>query len=147
MGFVYEEVGKENEELWNSIGWKDWGGKPDGYSDAAKWCIDKENAVYLNAVGSFRGETPYYFDLAYKNHIIRMDIRQNNKGNGKTGPQLVYRIDRMRIPKAIWEDRDDIIKSAEEAFKAYGFRYEEVEAVDMEMDCEPECVEADYNGR
>ena len=26
MAFVYEEVGKENEALWNEIGWRDWGG-------------------------------------------------------------------------------------------------------------------------
>ena len=24
MAFVYEEVGKENEALWNEIGWRDW---------------------------------------------------------------------------------------------------------------------------
>lgn len=25
MAFVYEEVGEENRELWETIGWKNWG--------------------------------------------------------------------------------------------------------------------------
>ena len=28
MSFVYEMVGEENRELWESIGWKNWGEKP-----------------------------------------------------------------------------------------------------------------------
>ena len=28
MSFVYEEVGEENRELWESIGWKNWSGNP-----------------------------------------------------------------------------------------------------------------------
>lgn len=147
MGFVYEKVGKENEELWNSIGWKNWSGEPKHYIDATKWCIDKEREIYLLAIGSFRFETPIYFDMAYKYRIIRMDIRDYSKENGETSPQLVYRIDRMRIPKAVWEDRDDIIMSAKEAFTVHGFRNGRVKMVEVEMNCEPECVEVDYNGR
>ena len=104
--------------------------------------------IYLLEIGSYRfGESPHYFDLAYKNRIIRMDIGHYNKGNRETGPHLVYRIDRMRIPKAIWADRDDIIKSAKEALIVYGFRNGRIKMVDMEMNCDPECVEVDYNGR
>lgn len=147
MGFVYEEVGKQNEELWNSIGWQNWSGEPKFYIDETKWCIDKEREIYLLAIGSFRFETPYYFDMAYKCRIIRMDIWNFSKENGETDPDLVYRIDRMRIPKAIWEDRDEITKSAKEAFMVYGFRNSGVKMVEVEMNCEPERVEVDYNGR
>ena len=123
-------------------------GEPKFYIDETKWCIDKEREIYLLEIGSYRfGESPDYFDLAYKNRIVRMDIGHYNKGNSETGPHLVYRIERMRIPKAIWEDRDEITKSAKEAFMVYGFRNSGVKMVEVKMNCEPECVEVDYNGR
>ena len=36
MGFVYEDVGEENRELWESIGWRDWGEKFLVYRAAAR---------------------------------------------------------------------------------------------------------------
>lgn len=47
MGFVYEEVGEENRELWESIGWKDWGEKPKQFLKCRDWIIDRERGIYM----------------------------------------------------------------------------------------------------
>ena len=65
MAFVYERVGEENEKLWKEIGWRDWGNDLIGFYAKSRWCADKEHGVYMLPIGSFRGETPDYYDLAY----------------------------------------------------------------------------------
>ena len=47
MAFVYEEVGEENRELWESIGWKNWSGNPFGFYKRRQWSIEKERYILL----------------------------------------------------------------------------------------------------
>ena len=146
MAFVYERVGEENEKLWKEIGWRDWGNDLIGFYAKSRWCADKERGVYMLPIGSFRGETPYYFDLAYRKVIIRME--RGDEGSiidSENG--LYFRIDRIYISKSIWNYRDDICECIKEAFTAQGRRFDGDMKVDVEINCEPECVETDYNGK
>ncbi|MCR5208898.1 MAG: hypothetical protein K6C99_01660 [Lachnospiraceae bacterium] len=146
MAFVYEEVGKENEALWNEIGWRDWAERPKGFYEKKQWCADKERGVYMLPIGSFRDETPDYYDLAYKKVIVRIERGFDPRDIGIKGYVFV-RVDRVYIPISIWEYRDDICGCIKESFVAYEREYNSNMKVDVEFECEPECVEADYNGR
>ena len=146
MAFVYEEVGKENEALWNEIGWRDWAERKEMFYEKANWLVDKERGVYMLPIGSFRGETPDYFDLAYKNVVVRMEKGDEGRING-LNDAIYYRIDKINIPKSIWEYKDDICECIKESFVAYGREYNSNLSVDVEINCEPACTEADYNGR
>ena len=146
MAFVYEEVGKENEALWNEIGWRDWGNELEEFYEGTKWIVDKERGVYMLPIGSFRFETPFYFDLAYKKVIVRME-RGFDKRDTEVDGQIFFRLDRILIPKTVWKYRDDICECIKESFIAYGKRFNSNMKVEIENNCEPECVETDYNGR
>ncbi len=137
MAFVYEEVGKENEALWNEIGWRDWGNELKDFYEKKTWYVDKERGVYMLPIGSFREETPDYFDLAYMNVVVRMEVTKNG----------FYSINKIYIPKSIWKYRDDICTCIMEAFYIYGqVNNKDVEVI-VKINCDPECVEVDYNGR
>lgn len=146
MAFVYEEVGKENEALWNEIGWRDWFKRKKAFDEKNFWCVDKEQGVYMLPIGSYRGETPDYFDMAYKNVIVRMERGVDIRSKGHDG-YLFFRIDKVYIPRIIWNYREDIYLAIKEALVGYGRRDNKDMKVDVEFECEPECVEADYNGR
>ena len=148
MAFVYERVGEENEKLWKEIGWRDWGNDLIGFYAKSRWCADKEHGVYMLPIGSFRGETPDYYDLAYKNIGVRMERGIDLRGRGIRG-YIFVRIDRVCIPKSIWEYRDDIYKYIKDAFVCYEIKSTRltINKVDVEINCEPECVETDYNGK
>ncbi len=73
MSFVYEEVGENNRELWNSIGWKNWGNDPMFFSKTRRWSIDKEKNEYLIAIGGYI-DMPTYYDFSYDGRIIRMEV-------------------------------------------------------------------------
>ena len=146
MAFVYEEVGKENEALWNEIGWRDWADDPKGFYEKIHWCADKERGVYMLPIGSFRDETPDYYDMAYKNVVVRMEKGDEGRING-LNDAIYYRIDKINIPKSIWEYKDDICECIKESFVAYGRKYYSNLRVDVEINCDPERVEVDYNDR
>ena len=137
MAFVYEEVGKEKEALWNEIGWRDWAKRLESFSQKAHWIADRDRHIYMLHIGSFRFETPDYYDLSYRNIIVRMEVVTLGK----------FCVKRVCIPKSIWEFRDEICECIKEAFVAYEKAFDPNKAVTVDIDCELECVEADYNGR
>lgn len=146
MAFVNEEVGEENKELWNSIGWKDWGETPINFHKSRERCIDKERNIFMLPIGRFI-DTPFYCDLAYKGIIVRMERGSGNKL--KDGFDLVWIIGHIYIPKSIWNEKEDILQIIKEAFGVYraGHKIEKVKSITVEFYYEPECVEADYNGK
>lgn len=150
MAFVYEEVGEENRGLWDSIGWKDWGERtPVIFRDTRKWCIDKERNIFMLPIGCFI-DTPYYYDLAFDGRIVRMVwIAGGGGGNLKDGFDLVWKIGRIYIPKSLWSERENVLQAIKEAFGVYrgGHKIEKVKSISVEICYEPECVEADYNGK
>lgn len=148
MGFVYEEVGEENRELWESIGWRDWGENPLRYYKTKQWAIDREQQVYMQPIGGYI-DMPDYHDISYKGRIIRLEIGSRGRGTLETGFDMNWIIFRIYIPKSVWEDRKEILKAIEEAFGVYRAAHneEDVNSISVEISCEPECVEVDYNGR
>ena len=149
MGFIQEEVGEENRELWESIGWKDWGeNRLVQFFKSKKWSIDRERQIYMQPIGSFR-DTPYYYDLAYKGRIIRMEAVSEGNGTIMTGFNVVHDIYRIYIPQSIWEEKEEILQVIKESFLVYraAARESEINSITVNIQCEPECVEVDYNGR
>lgn len=148
MAFVYEEVGEKNRELWESIGWKDWGENPIAFFKTNEWSIDRERHIYMQPIGGFI-DTPDYHDLAYKGKIIRMEVVSRGNGNRANGFNMDWTIKRICIPKSIWTDRNEVLKVIKEAFLVDRGGHEErfINSISVEISCEPECVEVDYNGR
>lgn len=61
---------------------------------------------------------------------------------------MAWEIKRI-YPQSIWEERDMILQAVKGAFWVYRARHDEedIKSISVEISCEPECVEADYNGR
>ncbi len=148
MGFVYEEVGEENRELWESIGWKDWVKNPIDFCSIVHWAIDRENKVYMQPIGSFI-DTPEYYDLAYKGRIVRMEILEHGDGTRSKGFNILWDVHRICIPQSIWEYKSEILKAVFESFKVCRgvIPEDKVKSISVEINCTPECMEEDYNGR
>ena len=143
MSFAFEKVGK-NKELWTKIGFRDLELEKIPYSKYHFWCADKKNNIFLFHVGNDREDTPNYFDLSYKMRIVRIAVVESIEA-GETRAESIYNIQRISIPKSVWEERDEILKNIEESMN------EDVRSlkldVHVKINCEPECVDADYNGR
>ena len=56
---------------------------------------------------------------------------------------------KINIPQSLWEKRKDVIKEITNAASVVRnlTPLEKVIAINVEVLCEPECVEVDYNGR
>lgn len=148
MSFVYEEVGEENKELWESIGWKDWFCNSFRFYKGRHWSVDKERKIYLMGIGGYI-DMPEFWDMSYEGRIIRMEVAGKAKGNNSTGVVFNWKIMRINIPKSLWGKKQDII---EQIIKAASVvrnltPIEKVIAINVEILCEPECVGVDYNGR
>ena len=148
MAFVYEEVGEENRELWESIGWKNWSGNPFGFYKRRQWSIEKERKIYLVRIGGYI-DMPEYWDMSYKGRIVRMEVVGGGKGNNSTGVIFNWKIMKINIPKSLWEIRQDVVKQIIKAASVVRCLtpIENVVDINVEVLCEPECVEVDYNGR
>ena len=145
MSFSYEEVGKENLELLNSLEFRSWDNEPIICYPGREWCLDKSISAFLVPIGSFRGETPYYVDLSYMGRIIRMETSE-----GMSAPDsFIFKINKRSIPESIWKNKEEIIRVIAEASKeyAFGILLDKNCNVNVTIACEPDCVEVDYNGR
>ena len=148
MSFVYEMVGEENRELWESIGWKDVFKKPLDFYRKEYWSLDRSNSVFLIAIGMYR-DTPYYYDICYKQRIIRMEVVGRNKRDINNRVKVSWKINNIYIPKSVWQEKEDILIAIKDAFSVVRgiVPEEEIEEINVEVTCSPQCVEADYNGR
>lgn len=92
---------------------------------------------------------PKYYDLSYYSRIVRMEVFCWTEGNRQEGVVFDWRIKKIYIPKSIWENREQIIDEIRNAFSvAHKLTpIENVKAINVEIQCEPECVEVDYNGK
>ena len=152
MAFVYERVRPEDEELWNSIGWKSWNGRAESFSLYNRWCIDRERNACLLAIGGFI-DMPDYYDFCYKGVIVRMEVSEWAEVVSKPGEprkaDFYWRVNNMSIPESIWGDREEIVKLVKEAFSVNtsAAPMSRARNIFVEVRCEPKRVEADYNGR
>ncbi len=145
MGFVYEKVKKEEQKLWKSIGFRDWSNQILGYFEGIIWFCNRERGIYIQEIGSFRGETPDYVDMSYKNRIIRMDVQDRSVLINEKDRVKIFKVKAIWIPKSVWNDKEDIINTIKEAFSVY--KYGQIISSEVIIDCDAECVEADYNGK
>ena len=152
MAFVYERVRPEDEELWNSIGWKSWNGRAESFSLYNRWCIDRERNACLLAIGGFI-DMPDYYDFCYKGVIVRMEVsvwgEDVSEPGGPRRETLEWYIDNICIPESIWEDREEIVELIKEAFSVNtsAAPASRISSISVEIENEPKRVEADYNGR
>ena len=148
MSFVYEEVGEEKRELWESIGWKDWFYNPFSFFKGQKWSIDKDKKIYLVKIGGYI-DMPDFWDMSYEGRIVRMEVDGRAKGNNSTGVIFNWKIMKINIPKSLWEKRQDVVEQIVNATSVVRnlTPLEKVKAINVEILCEPKCVEVDYNGK
>lgn len=143
MSFVFEKVG-DKKDLWKEIGFRDLKSEIIPYSKYHLWCADKRNNIYLLNIGNNRGDSPNYYDLSYKMRIIRIAVVESIE-TGESKAQSVYNIQKISIPQSVWEEKAEILKNIEESID------ETVRSlklnVKVNINCDPECVETDYNGR
>lgn len=148
MSFVYEMVGEENRKLWESIGWKDVFKSPKRFYKKSYWSLDRANEIFLIAIGKYI-DTPDYYDMSYKHCIIRMEVAGNATRDINSRVSLYWNIHNIYIPKAIWMEKENILNAVQEAFSVVRNLVPEdkVIEINVEIMCEPTCVEVDYNGR
>ena len=146
MSYIFEEVG-DNRELWTEIGFRDWNLEYIFFSKRHLWCADRERELFLYPVGSFRNETPNFYDLSYKHRIIRMEVEERGEPAETLGNNVFFSINKITVPNSVWNELHDILKVIEEGVHVYGSSLKYVANVSVKINCEPEQVEVDYNGR
>lgn len=148
MAFIYGKVGEENRELWESIGWKNWGDEKMTFSRHDRWSADKERNIYMQPIGGFI-DMPDYYDLFFEGRIVRMEVFCWTQGNRAEGVVFCWKIKRIYIPKSIWNKKEQVIHEINNSFKVVHnlTPIENVKEINVEIQCEPECVEVDYNGK
>ena len=115
MSFVYEMVGEENRELWESIGWKDVFESPLDFYRKDYWSIDRINEIFLIAIGRYI-DTPHYYDMSYKQRIIRMEIVERIESAANDKVKIIWDIYNIYIPKSVWLEKEKIIIAIKSAF-------------------------------
>ena len=87
--------------------------------------------------------------MCYWGRIIRMEIGGGMKGDLDVGVSFLWKVNNIYIPKAIWMEKENILNAVQEAFSVVRNLVPEdkVIEINVEIMCEPKCVETDYNGR
>ena len=67
-------------------------------------------------IGNDRGNTPNFFDMSYKKRIIRIAVVESFETD-ENRAVYIYNIQRISIPRSVWEERDEIVKNAEAGIK------------------------------
>lgn len=118
MAFVYEIVPKRDYEFFQSMGLKNcWGTKSQiflpGRSD---WMADRAQNAFLIAIGGGMHDVPLIYDLWWNGDVVRLEVEDfRSEGNRRESFKLVWDVNKIFIPKSIWEKRDLIIKMIEDA--------------------------------
>lgn len=148
MSFVYEMVGEENRELWESIGWKDVFESTKRFYKKSYWSLDRKNEIFLIAIGKYI-DTSDYYDMCYKQRIIRMEVFGKAIHDTNNRVSLYWNIYNIYIPKSIWTEKEVILIAIQNAFSVINQNVseEELKQINVEVTCSPQCVEVDYNGR
>ena len=115
MSFVYEMVGEENRELWESIGWKDVFESPLDFYRKDYWSLDRSNSIFLIGIGGYIDMLDYY-DISYKQRIIRMEVVGRNKRDINNRVKVNWKIKKIYIPKSVWSEKEDILIAIKDAF-------------------------------
>ncbi len=103
--FVYEKVTEQDKELYEKVSgfWY--------HEGLSKWCVDRENRIYIVCIGKHGVETPVVFRILFKDHLFEFiipepDILYGNK------PE-VY----VRLPAVLASDSSAIEEVIKRAFR------------------------------
>ena len=145
MAFIYEVVPEKDYEFFKSMGLKNcWGSDAltlnEGYT---KWSANREKNAYLVDIGGGLGEVPHFYDLWWNKYVIRMEMYESGSGNYDVGVNICWVIEKISIPKNIWNYKYDVLKMINEAFLVNkGWcRSEYLKSINVKIDCEPEMME------
>lgn len=144
MGFVYEVVPEEDRDFLKSMGLKDcWGTELKTITKRTKWCADREQNAYLIGIGGGYHDMPYFYDLWWNGHVIRMEVEEGGKGNVGVGMDIIWIINRIPISEDIWQHRGEVLKMIKDAFSVNRSWCElsELKSITVKIACEVEKVE------
>lgn len=147
MSFVFEKVPEKDHDFFKSMGLKNcWGNGPHLLISETQWCADREKNAYLVGIGGGHDDMPHFQDLWWNGYVIRMETNRGGKGNYDVGVDIIWFIEKISIPKSIWQYRETIIKMIEEAFAVdYDWcNTEYLKSISVHIDCEPTMEEDNY---
>lgn len=117
MAFVYEIVQEKDFDFFNSMGLKNcWGTKPQIFLPGrTEWIVDRVRNAFLVAIGGGMHDVPLIYDLWWNGYVVRLEADDfRSEGNRHDSIKLVWDVNKILIPKSIWEKRDLILKMIEE---------------------------------
>lgn len=149
MAFIYEKVQPEDYELFDSIGWYDVFYHPIN-RHSYHWCKDVERNLFLLVIGTHRFDPPLYCDFYFKGRIIRLEVEYTVDPCVNGICAFCWNIQRISIPKSIWNDKTEIVSLIKEAFFVNDFGLSsrgKTAHITINLPNECEQVEADYHGK
>lgn len=118
MAFVCEIVQEKDFDFFKSMGLKNcWGTDPKIFLPGrTEWIADRVRNAFLVAIGGGMHDVPLIYDLWWNGYVVRLEVEDfRSGGNRRESFKLVWDVNKILIPKSIWEKRDLIIKMIEEA--------------------------------
>lgn len=118
MAFVCEIVQEKDFDFFKSMGLKNcWGTDPKIFLPGrTEWIADRVRNAFLVAIGGGMHDVPLIYDLWWNGYVVRLEVEDfRSEGNRRESFKFVWDVNKILIPKSIWEKRDLIIKMIEEA--------------------------------
>ncbi|MBQ6035629.1 hypothetical protein [Ruminococcus sp.] len=141
MAFIYEVVPEKDYDFFISMGLKNcWGNDTLTLSKGSTmWCADRKRNAYIVYIGGGHDEMPFFHDFWWNGNVIRMETVCGGKGNYKTGVDIVWYINKIPVPKKIWNFKDEIVDMIKEAFKVNSdwCMKECLKSITVNIQCEP----------
>ncbi len=104
--FEFEKPTHNDSALYNKISEGRWNEK------YAKWCIDREQGFCIICIGKRGVETPYFFNMNYKDEIITICVWDISDIPFSEGSEDVW----VYIPASLSNYKDDISRVVLEAY-------------------------------
>ena len=125
MAFVNEDIPEEDEEWFNSFGFKSpYTRKP---VEPWKWTIDRERGIFLcvlAGMGLRRMEQPRFFALEIGGVVVVIEAYIETHGNDWDGRDVIWEIVRIVITKELEIDAQTIMALVVEVLTAHGCHYD-----------------------
>ena len=110
--FVFEMVSENDKELYEKIKMDSWD------EEYSKWCADRERGYYIISTGKRGVETPYFFNMNYKDEVIEIWVWDLSDIPWSDGSEDIWVV----IPRSLSNDTDDIARLVREAYSDNAFK-------------------------